>query len=107
MSEYELALDVLRLACAYGLADSGHREWPKLPLFCEETGLREMPPPMSDEKLSAAERLWRHGYSAKYIAAVIGVGHKRLEDTIRRSRDRFPYRCGPYRVWSTVRKERK
>lgn len=48
----------------------------------------------AEELVGAAAPLWARGYTARQIAARLGVGHERLKSAIKRHRDRFPYRYG-------------
>lgn len=86
-----------RLACAYGLADTGRREWPTQPLYCEDTGTVEHPAPLSDAQLRAIELLWAQGYMGKQIAGVLGISIHRVYKAVARDRASFPHKRGPYK----------
>ena len=85
---------VLRLACAYGLAGDAPKEWPELPLWSD--GYRIDLEPVTRRQLAIIEGMWARGASLKRIAYAAGMSKGRVEAIVRRDRERFPYRRGPY-----------
>ena len=83
-----------RLACAYGLRTTAKPHvWPETPLYAEDARRHEAKcVPLTTGQLACVEGMWREGLSVKRIAEVMGVGHRRVENAVRRDRVRFPYR---------------
>lgn len=98
-------IDVLRLACAYGLRHTAPpKRWPESPLWAEEVSLRVEPTVLTEEDVARAEELWRQGVPAREIARRLGFRLHRIYSLVNNHRDRFPYR---YRTRRVIRAQRE
>lgn len=95
-------IDILRLACAYGLRHTaGPHEWPKSLLWAEDTDECDVHARLTRNDKLRIEQMWADGVSGKAIAREIGVKDSKVWSYIAKHRDKFPHR---YRTVITRRR---